>query len=120
MSFASASLGAAVETTLAKQWGADKANPNAKPKLTRPNGALWLRKYKILVTDKNDEEALNVSDLHCTFEVHKKRDRGGFYAIVRIYNLNSDTEDKLVMEGDRRPADHRGGVSSGADGNFQG
>ena len=101
MSFASAALGAAVETTLAKQWGADKANPNAKPKLTRPNGALWLRKYKILVTDKNDEEALNVSDLHCTFEVHKKRDRGGFYAIVRIYNLNSDTEDKLVMEGDR-------------------
>ena len=52
MSFASAALGAAVETTLAKQWGADKANPNAKPKLTRPNGALWLRKYKILVTDK--------------------------------------------------------------------
>lgn len=101
MSFASAALGAAVETTLAKQWGADKANPNAKPKLTRPNGAFWLRKYKILVTDKNDEEALNVSDLHCTFEVHKKRDRGGFYAIVRIYNLNSDTEDKLVMEGDR-------------------
>ena len=55
MSFASAALGAAVETTLAKQWGADKANPNAKPKLTRPNGALWLRKYKILVTDKNDD-----------------------------------------------------------------
>ena len=52
MSFASAALGAAVETTLAKQWGADKADPNAKPTLKRPNGALWLRKYKILVTDK--------------------------------------------------------------------
>lgn len=116
MSFASAALSGMVEDTLAKQWGADKPDKNATPTLQRPNGSLWIRKYKILVSKENteelseedkkngkvkEEEALNVSDLHCTFEVHKKRDRGGMYAICRIFNLNSDTEDKLVMEGDR-------------------
>lgn len=116
MSFASAALSGMVEDTLAKKWGADKPDKNATPTLQRPNGSLWIRKYKILVSKENteelseedkkngkvkEEEALNVSDLHCTFEVHKKRDRGGMYAICRIFNLNSDTEDKLVMEGDR-------------------
>ena len=116
MSFASAALSGMVEDTLAKQWGVDKPDKNATPTLQRPNGSLWIRKYKILVSKENteelseedkkngkvkEEEALNVSDLHCTFEVHKKRDRGGMYAICRIFNLNSDTEDKLVMEGDR-------------------
>lgn len=62
---------------------------------------LWIRKWRILVTDKNDNEALNISNLHCTFEVHKKRARGGFYAIVKIYNMNAATENKLIMEGDR-------------------
>lgn len=65
------------------------------------DGKLWLRKWKILVTDAQDNEALNVSDLHCVFEVHKQRDKGGFYAVVRIYNLNASAEKKLVMEGDR-------------------
>ena len=116
MSFASAALSGMIEDTLAKQWGVDKPDKNATPTLQRPNGSLWIRKYKILVSKENkeelseedkkngkvkEEEALNVSDLHCTFEVHKKRDRGGMYAICRIFNLNSDTEDKLVMEGDR-------------------
>lgn len=71
------------------------------PTLYAPNGALWIRKYRILVSDAQDKEALNISDLHCTFKVHKKRDRGGMYAVCRIYNLTTNTEDKLVMEGDR-------------------
>ena len=41
------------------------------------SGFLWLRKYRILVTNKNDRQALDVSDLHCTFEVHKQRSQGG-------------------------------------------
>ena len=79
----------------------NKSDPGSTPTLTMPSGALWIRKYKILVTDAQDKEALNVSELHCTFEVHKRRGRGGFYAIVRIYNLTAETENKLVMEGDR-------------------
>ncbi len=103
MSFASAIIGGEIEKraqgSLAGTYGAVSAS--AKPTLTMPSGALWMRKWRILVTDAQDNEALNVSDLHCTFEVHKKRSQGGFYAVCRIYNLNTDTEDKLVMEGDR-------------------
>lgn len=62
---------------------------------------LWLRKWKILVTDKDDKEALNVSDLHCKFEVHKKKDKNGGYAVVKIYNLTAATEKKIIEEGDR-------------------
>lgn len=62
---------------------------------------LWLRKYRILITDKDDRNALDVSDLHCTFEVHKKRSQGGSYAIVRIYNLANDTEQLIINDGDR-------------------
>ena len=107
MSFASASLTGMVEDTLKEQWGGGRPGKGATPVLRRPNGSLWIRKYRILVSkankegDSKEEEALNVSDLHCSFEVHKKRERGGMYAICRIYNPNSDTEDKLVMEGDR-------------------
>lgn len=65
------------------------------------NRRLWGRMWRILVTDKDDVEALNVSDLHCKFEVHKKMERGGFYAIVRIYNMSAETENKIIEEGDR-------------------
>ena len=65
------------------------------------NDFLWLRKYRILVTDKNDQQALDVSQLHCTFEVHKRRSQGGSYAIVRIYNLANDAEQLIINDGDR-------------------
>lgn len=103
MSYASALIGSEIEKraqkSLEDNYGKD--SEYAKPTLTMPSGALWMRKWRILVTDAQDNEALNVSDLHCTFEVHKKRNKGGFYAVCRIYNLNTETEDKLVMEGDR-------------------
>jgi hypothetical protein len=62
---------------------------------------LWNRKWKILITDKNDKEALNMSDLHCTFEVHKRPAQGGSYAVINIYNLTDETEKKLIQEADR-------------------
>ena len=62
---------------------------------------LWLRKYRILITDKNDKAALDVSDLHCTFEVHKRRSQGASYAVLRIYNLANDTEQLIINDGDR-------------------
>jgi len=65
------------------------------------SGYLWLRKYRILVIDKNDEQALDVSNLHCTFEVHKRRSQGASYAIVKIYNLANDTEQLIIKDGDR-------------------
>lgn len=62
---------------------------------------LWNRKWKILITDKNDKEALNMNDLHCTFEVHKRPSQGGSYAVINIYNLSNETEQKLIQEADR-------------------
>lgn len=68
---------------------------------------LWIRKWHILVTtgadtDENGKEtALDISDLHCTFEVHKGTGKQGNYAECRVYNLNAATENKLVAEGDR-------------------
>lgn len=42
-----------------------------------------------------------MSDLHCTFEVHKRRSQGGSYAIVKIYNLAAETEKLIINDGDR-------------------
>lgn len=54
-----------------------------------------------MVTSKNDKQALDVSDLHCTFEVHKQRSQGGSYAIIKIYNLATETEQLIINDGDR-------------------
>lgn len=62
---------------------------------------LWQRKWRIVVTDEHDEKALDVSEMHCRFEVRKRRVQGGSTAVVRIYNLANDTEQQLIKEGDR-------------------
>lgn len=64
------------------------------------SGYLWIRKWKILVTDANDNEALNVSDLRCVFSVRKAREQAN-YATISIYNLTADIERKIIMEGSR-------------------
>ena len=62
---------------------------------------LWIRKWRIVVTDKNDNKAIDVSDLHCTFTVQKKRDLIGNTATVKIYNLSNEMEQQIIEEGDR-------------------
>lgn len=52
---------------------------------------LWMRKWKILVVDAQDKEALNVSDLHVKFTVKKSREINN-YSTVEIYNLTAATE----------------------------
>lgn len=48
------------------------------------NGQLWGRRWRILVSrpatkdNPNEEEALNVSELHCTFEIHKNEGKAAF------------------------------------------
>ena len=61
---------------------------------------LWMRKWKILVVDAQDKEALNVSDLHVKFTVKKSREINN-YSTVEIYNLTAATEQKILKEGDR-------------------
>lgn len=61
---------------------------------------LWIRKWRILVMDKNDKEALNLSELHCTFSITKKKALEN-YATINIYNLKNETEQKIINDGDR-------------------
>lgn len=68
---------------------------------------LYLRKYQIQVSsestkssDGKTEKALDVSYLHCTFNVRRGMDFNN-YAIVTIYNLNRETENQIINESDR-------------------
>lgn len=62
---------------------------------------LFGRAWRIIVEDEKGEKALDVSELECTFQVNKSYDSGGFTGIVKIYNLNADTESAIIMEGYR-------------------
>ena len=81
---------------------------------------LWMRKWKILVVDDQDKEALNVSDLHVKFTVKKSREINN-YSTVEIYNLTAATEQKILKEGDRIiiEAGYEGYLTAGADGSVQ-
>ena len=81
---------------------------------------LWMRKWKILVVDDQDKEALNVSDLHVKFTVKKSREINN-YSTVEIYNLTAATEQKILKEGDRIiiEAGYEGYLTTSADGSVQ-
>lgn len=80
---------------------------------------LWMRKWKILVIDAQDKEALNVSDLHVKFMVKKSREIYNF-ATIEIYNLTAETEQKILKEGDRVviEAGYEGYLNTTADGSI--
>lgn len=81
---------------------------------------LWMRKWKILVVDDQDKEALNVSDLHVKFTVKKSREINN-YSTVEIYNLTAATEQKILKEGDRIiiEAGYEGYLTTSADGSVR-
>lgn len=78
---------------------------------------LWMRKWKILVVDAQDKEALNVSDLHVKFTIKKSREIYNF-ATIEIYNLTAETEQKILKEGDRVlvEAGYEGYLNTSSDG----
>ncbi len=84
------------------------------------SGHLWMRKWKILVVDAQDNEALNVSDLRVVFSVKRSREAASF-ATVEIYNLTSETEQRIIEEGDRViiEAGYEGYLETSADGTIQ-
>jgi hypothetical protein len=56
------------------------------------------RKYQILVSDQSGN-ALDVSELRCTFSICKKANQATNYADISIYNLDAPTEQAIIKEG---------------------
>ncbi|NRS20583.1 hypothetical protein HP398_29630 [Brevibacillus sp. HB1.4B] len=64
----------------------------------RNGNVLYGRRYRVLVANAKGT-AIDVSDLRCTFEVYKTMFQPQF-SNVTIYNLNVETENQLINEGD--------------------
>lgn len=64
------------------------------------NNALWLRKWRIRIADAKDSQAIDVSDLRVVFSVHRAREVDNF-STVKIYNLERETEQWVINNGDR-------------------
>ncbi len=58
------------------------------------------RRYRITVSDNNGN-ALDVSDLHCTFNIIKTIQMEPNSSEITIYNLNAITENKIMLSGKR-------------------
>lgn len=59
---------------------------------------LFGRRYRVFI-NLSDGTALDVSELKCTFEIHKSMYMEVNTSSVTIYNLAPDTENKLINEG---------------------
>lgn len=58
----------------------------------------WLRKYRILVIDTENNEALDVSDLRCTFNIESSLKYPN-HADISIYNLKPSAEQMILKPG---------------------
>ncbi|MCL6442076.1 MAG: hypothetical protein K6T83_01195 [Alicyclobacillus sp.] len=66
----------------------------------RTGNILYGRRYRILVSNSSGI-ALDVSDLHCTFDIQYVVNQTPPFSTVTIYNLNPETENFLLNYGDR-------------------
>jgi len=66
----------------------------------RKGNALFGRKYRITVSDDSGD-ALDVSDLRCTFNIIKTIQMEPNSSEITIYNLNAKTENTIMMNGKR-------------------
>lgn len=82
---------------LAKKIFTPTDNKVIENSLTKGN-ILWGRKYRVLVTNPNGT-ALDVSQLRCTFRASKTVTMQANLSEVVIYNLNANTENTIITEG---------------------
>lgn len=67
---------------------------------SQKNGnVLYGRRYRIFVANSKGT-ALDVSDLRCTFDIRKTLTPQPNFSTVTIYNLNPETENQVINEGD--------------------
>lgn len=70
------------------------------PNTVTNGNVLYGRRYRVIVADANGI-ALDVSNLRCTFNISKTMMQEPNYSEISIYNLTSETENKIVKEGNR-------------------
>ena len=63
-----------------------------------PTGDQWIRKAQLVVTPSLGNEGLDLSDMHFRFEVEAADKETPNVAIIRIYNLLPDTEQKILNQ----------------------
>lgn len=61
---------------------------------------LFGRKYRILVSDKSNN-AVDISQLHCTFSITKTIQMEANVSEITVYNLNVQTENNILINGSR-------------------
>jgi len=61
---------------------------------------IYGRRYRILISDEKGT-AFDVSDMHCEFSCERTALMQPNYSEVIIYNLDADTENKIIREGMR-------------------
>jgi hypothetical protein len=61
---------------------------------------LYLRRYKVYITTA-DGMAVDASELRCKFEIPKTAKLETNEVTIQIYNLDADTENRLIKEGNR-------------------
>jgi len=78
-----------------------KTNFEEVPNSAQYGDVLYGRKYQVIVSDLNGDKALDVSQLHCKFELYKTMLVQPNYSTVTIYNLSPETENAIIQEGYR-------------------
>lgn len=60
----------------------------------------WLygRRYRVIVV-MDDDNSLDVSEIRCTFDIPKTQFRQSDKAVVTLYNLSPDTENRIIKSG---------------------
>jgi len=66
----------------------------------RFGNVLYGRRYRVIVSNANGD-ALDVSQLRCTFRIEKTIMQQPNFSEVVIYNMSPDTENALIQEGSR-------------------
>lgn len=57
----------------------------------------WLRKFKLVVGD-DEGNGLDLSDLHCRFEISQSMIQTPKSLVARVYNVSKETADKIEKE----------------------
>ncbi|WP_436663542.1 phage protein [Alicyclobacillus acidoterrestris] len=99
-SSASSYPSASTQSTISNQVSFPATNYSVVANSQRTGDILYGRRYRVIVSNSSGI-ALDVSDLHCTFDIQYVVNQQPPFSQIVIYNLNPATENFLLNYGDR-------------------